>query len=79
MGGQHQQTLTVRVKTTRGIDPRDGEEFRERTPATVGLWRELAEHPVGLVKQKGLQGRSRGERTQTFRIGSVVCQVLLSA
>jgi hypothetical protein len=62
MGGENQQTLTVGVETPCGIDTRDGENLRESAPAAVGLWGELAEHPIGLVKQKGLQGWSRWER-----------------
>jgi hypothetical protein len=73
MGGENQQTLTVRIESAGGVDTRDGENLRKGGPAAVGLWGELAEHPIGLVQQKGLQGRWRWGRAQTIRLGTVLC------
>jgi hypothetical protein len=70
MGGENQQSLTVGVETAGGVDTGNRQNLREGTPAAVGLWGELAEHAVGLVQQKGLQGSAEWMRRLTFRIGS---------
>jgi hypothetical protein len=76
---QNQQALAVGVQSARGVDARDGEDVREGPPAAVGLRSELAEHPEGLVQQKGLQGRWSWGRAQPIRIRSVLCRLRISA
>lgn len=69
MGGENQQPLTVSIKPAGGVDLRDRENLRKGAPAAVGFWGELAKQPIGLVQQKGLQGRLSWGRVPTLRVG----------
>jgi hypothetical protein len=55
VGRQNEKPLTVCVKSTRGVNPWDGQNLGKGAPAAVRLWSELAEDPVGLVEQDGRQ------------------------
>jgi hypothetical protein len=59
VGGEDQQTFTVRVQPARGVNPGNGKDLGECAPAAVRLRGELAEDSIGLVQQNGLQDVSR--------------------
>ena len=52
---QQQQTFAVSIEPARRIDPWNIDEAGEVIPVAAWLWRELTEHPVGLVEQNGCQ------------------------
>ena len=47
--GQHQQAFAIAVKTTRGVDPGDGNKIFQR--AAPGFVRKLRQHIVGFIEQ----------------------------
>jgi hypothetical protein len=56
VGRQHKESLAVSVEATGGVDPRNVDEGGQGLPGASGFRGELAENPVGLVEQQGLQG-----------------------
>ena len=62
--GEQEQSFTVGIQTSCGINLRHVNEIPQTAPTTSLFRSELAEHPVGLVQQQG------GQISRRFRVFS---------
>lgn len=59
IGRQQQQALAVGIEATGGIDAGMINPVGQAAPSAAWLPAELAENPVGLMEEEGVQGRAR--------------------